>query len=52
MLSYSKNQKVKGSGYVIDIPDNLRLRKAPWTEISLHTFPIPIAPTNTFIQIL
>ena len=27
MLSYSKNQKVKGSGYVIDIPDNFTIEK-------------------------
>lgn len=27
MLSYSKNRKVKGSGYVIDIPDNFTIEK-------------------------
>lgn len=27
MLSYSKSQKVKGSGYVMDIPDNFTIKK-------------------------
>ena len=44
MLSYSKNQKVKGSGYVIDIPDNFTIEKGTLDRDFIAYIPDPDCP--------
>lgn len=46
MLSYSKNQKVKGSGYVMDIPDNFTIKKGAEGRDFIAYIPDPDDPED------
>lgn len=48
MLSYSKNQKVKGSGYVMDIPDNFTIKKGAEGRDFIAYIPNPDDPEDYF----
>lgn len=48
MLSYSKNQKVKGSGYVMDIPDNFTIEKGTLDRDFIAYIPDPDCPDEYF----
>lgn len=46
MLSYSKNKKVKGSGYVMDIPDNFTIKKGAEGRDFIAYIPDPDDPED------